>query len=148
MTQLIGGATQIGIFDPRGEELERYASVDAKRRIVRISAPLNFFEPQLDLLLCVPDLTDSNAMASHLRAFSKIAPAAVFGFPIQTKEADEQNLAPRNLDADSVFWMLKSLYEEVAVFEMPSPFVPWLEPAKFDGNPKSLVAKVKILRIA
>ena len=148
MTQLIGGATQIGIFDPRGEELERYASVDAKRRIVRISAPLNFFEPQLDLLLCVPDSTDSNAMASHLRAFSKIAPAAVFGFPIQTKEADEQNLAPRNLDADSVFWMLKSLYEEVAVFEMPNPFVPWLEPAKFDGNPKSLVAKVKILRIA
>ena len=148
MTQLIGGATQIGIFDPRGEELERYASVDAKRRIVRISAPLNFFEPQLDLLLCVPDSTDSNAMASHLRAFSKIAPAAVFGFPIQTKEADEQDLAPCNLDADSVFWMLKSLYEEVAVFEMPNPFVPWLEPAKFDGNPKSLVAKVKILRIA
>ncbi len=148
MTQLIGGATQIGIFDPRGEELERYASVDAKRRIVRISAPLNFSDQGLDLLICVPDSTDSHAMANHLRAFSKIAPAAVFGFPIQTKEADEQNLAPRNLDADSVFWMLKSLYEEVAVFEMPNPFVPWLEPAKFDGNPKSLVAKVKILRIA
>ena len=148
MTQLIGGATQIGIFDPRGEELERYASVDAKRRIVRISAPLNFSDQGLDLLICVPDSTDSHAMANHLRAFSKIAPAAVLGFPIQTKETGEQNLAPHNLHADAVFWMLKVLYEEVSVFEMPDPVVPWLEPAKFDGHPKSLVAKVKMLRIS
>ena len=142
MTQLIGGATRIGIFDPRGEELERYASVDAKRRIVRISAPLNFSEPQLDLLLCVPDSTGSHAMASHLRAFSKIAPSAVFGFPIKDKKAEEQNLTPPELNADAVFWMLKTLYEEVAIFEMPDPVVPWLEPRKFDRISKSIVAHV------
>lgn len=143
MTQLIGGAKQIGIFDPRGEELERYASVDAKRRIVRISAPLNFSEQQLDLLFYVPDSTDSHAMASHLRAFSKIAPAAVFGFPIKTKKNDEQNLTPPDQNADSVYWMLKALYEEVSVFEMPDSVVPWLEPAKFGGNSKALVASAK-----
>ena len=143
MTQLIGGAKQIGIFDPRGEELERYASVDSMRGVVRISAPLNFSEQQLDLLLCVPDSTDSHAMASHLRAFSKIAPAAVFGFPIKTKKNDEQNLTPPDQNANSVYWMLKALYEEVSVFEMPDSVVPWLEPAKCGGKPGALVATAK-----
>ena len=147
MTQLIGGAKQIGIFDPRGEELERYASVDSMRGVVRISASLNFSEQQLDLLLCVPDSTDSHAMASHLRAFSKIAPAAVFGFPIKTKKNDEQNLTPPDQNANSVYWMLKALYEEVSVFEMPDSVVPWLEPAKFVANLQPLVAFAKYPRL-
>jgi len=143
MTQLIGGATEIGIFDPCSKELERYASVDAKRRIVRIADPDNFSELGLDLLLCVPDLTDSNAMATHLRSFSKMAPAAAFGFPINTNVTDELNLRPPDLNADAVFWMLKAIYKEVFVFEMPEPVVPWLEPAKFGGDSKSLVASTK-----
>ena len=148
MTQLIGGATQIGIRDPLCDQLESYASVDAKRRIVRVSDTSHFFEHELELLLCVPDWRNPKAFANTLRSFSKTAQAAVFGFPIKTKKNDEQNLTPHNLHADAVFWMLKVLYEEVSVFEMPDPVVPWLEPAKFDGHPKSLVAKVKILRIA
>jgi hypothetical protein len=143
MTQLIGGATQIGIFDPSGEELERYASVDAKRRIVRIADPLNFAEQGLDLLICVPCSMDSSDLASHLRSFSKIAPTAVFGFAIKTKNFGEPNLTPPDLNADAVFWMLKMLYEEVSVFEMPDSVVPWLEPANFGGNHKSLVASAK-----
>jgi hypothetical protein len=140
MTQLIGGATQIGIFDLRGDELERYASVDAKRRIVRIADPDNFSEQGLDLLLCVPDSTDSHAIGGHLRSFSKISSAAVFGFPVKTTETLEQNLTLPDLNADAVFWMLKSLYTEVFVFEMPDSVVPWLEPANFGGDSKSFVA--------
>ena len=140
MTQLIGGAAEIGIFDLRGDELERYASVDAKRRLVRIADPNNFSEQGLDLLLCAPDATDANALASYLRSFSKIAPAAVFGFPVKTSENGEQNLTLPDLNADAVFWMLKAIYEEVLIFEMPDSAVPWLEPAKFDRISKSIVA--------
>jgi hypothetical protein len=143
MTQLIGGATEIGIFDPRGEELERYATVDAKRRIVRIADSDNFSEQGLDLLLCIPDSVDSNDMVTHLQSFSKIAPAAVFGFPVKTKETGEQSLTLPDLNADAVFWMLKALYAEVFVFEMPDSVVPWLEPAKFGGKPRALVATAK-----
>jgi len=148
ITQLIGGATQIGIFDPLGEELERYASVDPNRRIVRIANPDNFSETGFDLLLCIPDWKDPKAFANALRSFSKMAQAAVVGFPIKTKENDEQNLTLPNLNAEAVFWMLEALYEDVAIFEMPDPVVPWLEPINFGGELKSLVAKVKIPRIS
>jgi hypothetical protein len=128
MTQLIGSATQIGIFDPLGDELGRYASVDTKRRIVRIADSDSFFEQGLDLLLCVLDSTDSQVMARQIQSFSKFAPTAVFGFPGKTADKNEQNLALPDLNAGAVFWMLKALYKEVSVFEMPDSAVPWLEP--------------------
>jgi len=141
---LIGSAKNIGIFDPCWEDLERYASVDPNRRIARIDNPLNFSDQGLDLLLCVPDATDSNTMASNLRSVMKMAPAAVLGFSFKTEETEGQNLKSPNLNTTAVFWMLKAPYEEVIVFVMPDPVVPWLEPANFgDGVPKSIVALAK-----
>ena len=120
MTQLIGDARRIGISDQHADILESYAKVDPARTMETISSPARGAADSFDLLLCVAACSDAMDLQQTLRQWASLAPRAVFGF------------AGGNLpwqDAGEIYWALKSAYDEVSVFCLPNPVVPWLEPA-------------------
>jgi hypothetical protein len=120
MTQLIGDARRIGISDQHADILESYAKVDPARTVETISSPARGAADSFDLLLCVAACSDAMDLQQPLRQWASLAPRAVFGF------------AGGNLpwqDAGEIYWALKSAYDEVSVFCLPNPVVPWLEPA-------------------
>lgn len=120
MTQLIGDARRIGIVSSLPEVLRSYASVDSARTVETINQQDKSTNGPFDLLLCVPECDSAEGLQASLRQWASIAPRAVFGF-------SQDNLPLR--DAGEVYWALKSDYDEVSVFCLPNPVVPWLEPA-------------------
>jgi spore maturation protein CgeB len=124
MSQLIGKSKRIGIRDSLPHLLEAYVSVDSKRQVDVLIEEENLAGRSFDLLMSIPICDGANGLLDELKWCAKMAPEAVFAF------TDETSLVRKS---GEVYWLLKSLYEEVSVFKMPNPVVPWLEPVR-DGN--------------
>jgi hypothetical protein len=135
MTQLIGKSKRVGIRDSLPHLLQAYVSVDSKRKVDVLIEKENLAGRSFDLFMSIPISHGANGLLDELKWCAKMAPQAVFAF------TDENSLLRKS---GEVYWLLKSLYEEVSVFNMPNPVVPWLEPV-WDGNISGpFVARVKV----
>jgi len=130
MTQLIGKSKRIGIRDSLPHLLEAYVAVDSKRQVDVLIEEENLEGKSFDLVMSIPICDGANGLLDELKWCAKVAPVAVFAF------TDETSLLRKS---GEVYWLLKSLYEEVSVFKMPNPVVPWLEPSE-QGDGVPLVA--------
>jgi hypothetical protein len=131
MTQLVGKAVRIGVNDPHPDTLVEYLSVYSKRRIEVLAQEEQKSSSLLDLVLCVPASKQSHELVATIRELAKVAPRAAYGFPLGEASVTR---------AGEIYWLLKSFYENVAVFHMPNPVVPWLEPIKDWNASTSFVA--------
>jgi hypothetical protein len=119
MTQLVGKAVRIGISDPHPDALVDYLSVDPQRRIEVLGQEQQKSLFPLDLLMCIPTSEQPQELVDSIREWAKISHRAVYGF------THRELLLPHSA---GVYWLLKSYYKNVAIFHMPNPVVPWLEP--------------------
>ena len=135
MTQLIGKSKRIGIRDSLPHLLEAYVSVDSKRQVDVLIEEENLAGRLFDLVMSIPICDGPKGLLDELKWCAKVAPEAVFAF------TDETSVLRKS---GEVYWLLKSLYEEVSVFKMPNPVVPWLEPVREGNISGPFVARAKV----
>lgn len=146
MTQLIGNARRIAIYDVVPKLLNQFAGVDSKRQIQRLE---NFdfgkTVEKFDLILCAIPHNFQGDLLEVIHKASIVAHRGVFSISLSGKQEEKsRQIGMQNecFSPDAAYWLLRSAFSEVNLFHMPDPVVPWLEPIKNTIPKQTMLAMV------
>ena len=139
MTQLIGNAKRIAIFDPTSTLLFNLARFDPKREICSLgSLDCGGSAEKFDLTLCALSRNFWFDPLGSILKVRNLAARIVFSIPLSgtVQENHAANNVPlKSYTPDGIYLLMKATFADVKLFHMPDPTVPWLEPI-YDSMPK------------
>lgn len=140
LTQLVGSAKRMLISDPMPAFLVDLLSVDAPRELNILDLNDEDAETTYDLNISVDVANEETNLINHIKYVSTKATKGVYAFPGRKVEEVSTGRDFNGMTFGEAYWLLRNYYARVRLLRMPSPVVPWLEPADINSIGEYVVA--------